>query len=86
MEGFAKPERAFKPAELNELDDTIEEIVQRKESLEENQKKISQESGQELKQQKGTAELVRKRTMETVSNSSKIKLLGKTKCKRIIWR
>ena len=38
MERFAKPERAFKPKELNELDDTIDEIVQRKESLEENQK------------------------------------------------
>ena len=53
---------------MSELDAAIDDIIERKESEEENQKR-SQESRQELQRQKETAELVRKRAMETMSQN-----------------
>ena len=79
-ERYIKLEKAFKhrrnvemrasgiSPELNELDAAIEEIVERKESEEENQKR-TEESRQEVQHQKETAELVRKRAMETMSQT-----------------
>ena len=50
------------------MDAIIEEVVERKENEGYNQKR-SQESRQELQQQKETAALVRKRATETMSQT-----------------
>ena len=53
--------------EVSELDVAIEEIVERKDSGENHHKKNHEESRHEVQRQKETAELVRKRTMESIS-------------------
>ena len=52
---------------MSELDVAIEEIVERKDSGENHHKKNHEESRHEVQRQKETAELVRKRTMESIS-------------------
>ena len=55
--------------EMSELDAALEEIIERKENGEEQQKKNQEESRQEVQKQKETAELVRKKAMESISQA-----------------